>query len=189
MHSTYGFLMGKASSYFVDNDLRPFIISRSSHHGFGKYGSLWLGDNWSTWEMLKYSISGIFQSGMYGIPFSGADICGFLGNTTAELCTRWYQAGAFYPFARNHNDLHSFDQEPYQEIFNEYTDDTETTTYSELMKAAAMKRYAIHQYYYTHMHRASTTGTPAFKPLFYNYGDDANTFTNPEYNFLIGDDV
>jgi len=43
---------------------------------------------------------------MFGIPFVGPDSCGFFGaHRDDELCTRWIQAGTFFPFLRQHHDI------------------------------------------------------------------------------------
>jgi len=105
-HSLFGTMEVHAThSWFKKENKRAMIIERSAFAGMGKWGSRWLGDNFSQYEYMGYSVTGIMMHNILGIPLAGADICGFIGDTTPELCTRWYQVGAFYPFSRNHNNL------------------------------------------------------------------------------------
>ena len=43
---------------------------------------MWSGDNYADFSFLKSSISDMIISQMIGMTMSGADICGFGGNTT-----------------------------------------------------------------------------------------------------------
>uniref|UniRef100_A0A0M3IMP0 Sucrase-isomaltase, intestinal n=1 Tax=Ascaris lumbricoides TaxID=6252 RepID=A0A0M3IMP0_ASCLU len=79
---------------------RGILISRSSYPSGGHYAGHSLGDNRGSWSAMRTSVIGIQQFNMFGIPYVGADICGYYDNVTVELCLRWHQLGAFYPLMR-----------------------------------------------------------------------------------------
>jgi alpha-glucosidase (family GH31 glycosyl hydrolase) len=109
VHSLFGWSQSEPTLRAVQEatGLRGLLLSRSTFVGSGRWAAHWLGDNFSNWHNLRRSIVGMLHFNQFGIPLVGADICGFGGDTTPELCARWHQLGAFYPFARNHNALGS----------------------------------------------------------------------------------
>ncbi len=153
--------------------MRTFIIERSSFAGMGQYASKWLGDNTADVQDMGFSVSSIMLMNIFGIPLVGADICGFIGDTTPELCARWHVVGSYYPFSRNHNALGQLPQEPWQ--FTEVYEGS--MTYLDIMKQAIKDKYSLIRYYYSYFFLASlqTNGLATqafFKPLFFEFSDD-----------------
>ncbi|XP_003741230.1 lysosomal alpha-glucosidase [Galendromus occidentalis] len=154
---------------------RPFIISRSTFSGQGFYSGHWTGDIYSNWGNLKDSISGILDFSFYGIPMVGADICGFLQDTTTELCARWQALGAFYPFSRNHNNIQAKDQDP--AALGE--------TVLKPTRNAFYWRYKLLPYLYTLFYGAHMDGETVARPLFFEYPEDPKTYDN-DRQFMWG---
>lgn len=153
---------------------RGAVISRSTFVSSGHYGGHWLGDNSAHWDDLRASIIGIQEFNLFGIPYIGADICGFNGETTEELCLRWQQLGAFYPFSRNHNEKGETGQDP-----SRWPDVAKAT------RQANLFRYYYLPYLYTLLFDASMYGGTVIRPVFFEFVADQETH-NIDKQFMWG---
>ncbi len=157
---------------------RSIIISRSTFPTSGSYAGHWLGDNTAAWSHLKYNIIGMLEFNLFGIPYIGADICGFNENTTEEMCQRWMQLGAFNPFFRNHNGKEYVDQDPGN--FPPAIVDSN--------RRAVQTRYTLIPYVYTLFHRVHISGGTVVRSMAHEFPTDPSCWPLDE-QFLWGSNL
>ncbi|KAJ5093295.1 hypothetical protein N7456_009156 [Penicillium angulare] len=180
VHNIYGYQVLNATYHGlleVNSAKRPFIIGRGTFAGSGKWAGHWGGDNWSTWAYMFFSIPHALSFSLFGIPMFGVDTCGFNGNTNEELCSRWMQLSAFFPFYRNHNNINAVSQEPYR-----------WASVADASKTAMKIRYAILPYFYTLFHLAHTTGSTVMRALAWEFPNDPS-LAGIDTQFLLGPSI
>jgi alpha-glucosidase len=156
---------------------RPFIIGRSTFAGSGKWAGHWGGDNQSLWAYMFFSIPQALSFSLFGIPMFGVDTCGFNGNSDEELCNRWMQLSAFFPFYRNHNVLSAISQEPYV-----------WASVAEATKTAINIRYTLLPYIYTTFYLAHSTGSTVMRALAWEFPTEP-LLASADRQFLLGDSL
>lgn len=178
-HSLYGLMESIATNKAVIEATgeRPFVLSRSTFPGSGVHTAHWTGDNKASWDNLVASITTMNMLSVFGMSMTGADICGFIDDTTEELCARWIEVGAFSPFSRNHNSINMMPQELYR---------WESVT--EASRSALELRYRMLPHLYTLMYQASAQGTPVMNGLWMQFPADADAVAVEE-QYMWSDSV
>ncbi|KAK5133891.1 hypothetical protein LTR08_007120 [Meristemomyces frigidus] len=173
VNATYEALLARDKSE-DKHHVRPFVLTRSFYSGSQRLGAMWTGDNQAAWPHLEASIPMVLSMGVSGFPFAGADVGGFFGNPSKELLTRWYQAGAFYPFFRGHAHIDTRRREPY--LAGE--------PYTQIITQALRLRYSLLPAWYTAFHEASVSGAPIVRPNYYVHPGDEKGFDIDDQLYL-----
>lgn len=182
VHNAYGFYQAlstyKGLLQRSQSKERPFVLTRSHFAGTQRYSAVWTGGNTATWEQLRIVFPMCLSEALAGISFCGADVGGFYYNCPNHLLIRWYQAGAWIPFFRQHSYNNVQRREPY--LFDDEMQGR--------IRKALQIRYKHLAYWYTLFYEHQRTGEPIIKPLVYNYPNDSNIF-EMDQEFLVGDNI
>lgn len=160
-------------------NLRPHLISRSGCPGIQRYVQTWSGDNYTSFDTLKYNIKmgiGLSLCGIYNI---GHDVGGFAGpKPSEELFIRWVQQGIFWPRFT----IHSWNDDG--TVNEPWMYEKSTHIIRNLIKLRAK----ILPYIYQLLYRSSEYYEPMIRPTFYRYEIDEKAFMEND-EFMLGDSL
>lgn len=163
-------------------------FSRAGFTGAGAVPCHWAGDEDSTWEAFRASITAGLTAGVSGVPFWGWDIAGFSGEIpTVELWARATAMSALCPIMQyhaeyDHGRLPSNDRTPWN-LAERHGDDRAITIY----RWYAQLRERLLPYLSRQADRTVATGTPMMRPLFVDHADP-EVWSHP-YQYMFGDDL
>ncbi len=179
VHNLFGYNMTRAAGEAferIDPDRRFLMFSRSSYVGMHRYGGIWTGDNKSWWSHILLNLKMMPSLNMCGFLYTGADLGGFGADTTRDLLLRWLALGVFTPLMRNHTAIGTRQQECYQ---FEKTED---------FRHVVGVRYRLIPYLYSEYMKAALSDDLYFKPLAFEYPQDAQA-SQVEDQLMLGNEI
>jgi alpha-glucosidase (family GH31 glycosyl hydrolase) len=170
-------------------DREPVTFSRAGFTGAATVPCHWAGDEDSTWEAYRASITAGLTAGASGVLFWGWDLAGFSGEIpSAELYVRSTAMAAFCPIMQyhsefNHHRLPSRDRTPWN--IAERTGDPRVM---EIYRRFARLRERLVPYLREQAHRSVETSRPLMRALFFDWPHDPAIWDFP-HEYLLGDDL
>jgi alpha-glucosidase len=168
----------QAQAAFAPNE-RPWLVSRSGAPGMQRHVQTWSGDNYTSWETLRYNIRMGLGLAMSGVSNTGHDIGGFSGPAPGEeLLLRWVQFGIFLP----RFSIHSWNDdgtvnEPWM-----YPAITPT------IRALIALRVRLMPYLYHLLWRSHHAYEPMIRPTYHDFPNDAQSWVEND-DMLLGPDL
>jgi alpha-glucosidase len=159
---------------------RPLLFHRWGGLGNHRYQIGFSGDTVSVWDSLAFQPWFTATAANVGYAYWSHDIGGHMpGAVEPELYTRWVQFGAFSPILRTHTTKNPASERrvwAYPE------------PYSSVLRSTFQLRYALQPYIYTEARRTYDTGVAFFRPLYYDWPEEAGAYES-KGEYLFGDQM
>ena len=165
------------------------LFSRAGFAGVQAESCHWAGDENSTFEAFRHSITAGLTAGASGLAFWGWDIAGFSGEIpSAELYLRATAMAAFCPIMQYHSEFNehrqpSRDRTPWN--IQERTGDPDVIT---VFRFYANLRMNLLPYIWSEAIKASLSGLPLMRALPFEFPDDPQVYNFP-FQYLFGESL
>ncbi|CAJ0808595.1 Alpha-xylosidase XylQ [Ralstonia wenshanensis] len=146
---------------------RPFLVSRSGGVGMQRYVQTWSGDNYTSWETLRYNLKMGLGLALSGVSNIGHDIGGFAGPAPSpELLVRWVAFGVFMP----RFSIHSWNDD--KTVNEPWMYPQVTAQIASLIKL----RYRLIPYLYELLWQSTQAYEPVLRPTFAEFPNDRHCY-------------
>lgn len=164
----------------------PVTFSRSGFTGSQPHGAFWAGDEDSTWEAFRASVTAGLTAATCGIVYWGWDLAGFSGPVPdAELYLRATAAATFMPIMQYHSEFNHH-QQPLRDRTPWHVADTnQAPGVVETFRRYAHLRERLVPYLAEAAKETIATDRPLMRPLFFDYPAEAETWQVPR-QYLLG---
>ncbi|MBI2244599.1 MAG: glycoside hydrolase family 31, partial [Nocardioides sp.] len=167
----------------------PVTFSRAGFTGSQAHGVFWAGDEDSTWEAFRSSVTAGLTAAACGIVYWGWDLAGFSGPVPdAELYLRAAGASVFMPVMQYHSEFNHHrpplrDRTPWN--VQEASGDERVVP---VFRHFARMRERLVPYLADQARATVATDRPLMRPLFFDHPADPAVWAHP-LQWLLGDDL
>lgn len=162
-----------------NRETRPMLYHRWGGLGNHRYQIGFSGDAIISWKSLDFQpyFNSTASNVLYG--YWSHDMGGHMGahSIDPEMYIRWMQFGAFSPILRTHSTKNAgLNKEPW--VFADKERD--------IIRNIIKQRYSLAPYIYTMARHAYDTGVSLCRPMYYDYPDAQEAYTNRN-EYMFGD--
>ncbi|MCX5159160.1 NPCBM/NEW2 domain-containing protein [Streptomyces sp. NBC_00264] len=161
-----------------NSDARGFTYAPESWSGAQRCGVQWSGDQYGTWDYIRWQIPTYAGATMSGLAYTTGDVDGIFGGS-AKTYTRDLQWKMFLGTTMTMDGWAASDKQPFR--YGE--------PYTTINRDYLKLKESLLPYQYSYAHEATKTGVGMVRPLVLEYPDDPKAATDAaKYEFMSGED-